>query len=101
MKTIYKYQINLRDNGGKATFEIPEHSTIVAVGPEPSDRDNPNLVCLWAIVVDDLPKAARNFVVHGTGHPAESNAKYIGSVVIGKFAWHAFELMATNAQVST
>tara|TARA_Y100000310_G_scaffold151248_1_gene150820 strand:- start:944 stop:1216 length:273 start_codon:yes stop_codon:yes gene_type:complete len=87
MRTIWKY-------------EIPVHPTIhleMPVGAEPLSVGNQNGdICIWALVFDDRIKETRKFGVAGTGHPLqwEMTAKsFIGTVQIGQFVWHVFEIV--------
>jgi hypothetical protein len=101
MKTVWKYTIDIKKTGDNpVSFGIPKVSSIVHVGVEPTTPLLNTVVCLWAIVDDASPKQTRQFIVRGTGYPVPSNARVVGSVVIEPFAWHVFELIATNAPVT-
>ena len=94
MKTVWKYQYNIREVGdGPLEVEIPQTHKIVMVGPEPSNPRDNSIVCFWVVCDSEAPKEKAKFIVVGTGHPLPGNAQYIGSVVIDPFAWHLFKLL--------
>lgn len=80
---IWKYSIPL----GRITLEMPQDSKILHVALQN------DTICLWALVEPTAKKSGRTFQVVGTGHLCiESDETYLGTVQIGQFVWHVFEL---------
>lgn len=48
---------------------------------------------LWAECKDSGYESRRRFVVYGTGQPAADKANYVGTVLMGAFVWHVFEVI--------
>lgn len=52
-------------------------------------------LCLWALVDPERPQVVRAIGLRGTGaicDPEENVASYIGTVQMGPFVWHLFDL---------
>lgn len=81
MKTIYKYPLAITDI---QDVTMPSGARILAVA---SQRDS---LCVWAHVDPGAPVATYKFRIVGTGHPLDTSAGYIGTVVIDPFVWHVF-----------
>lgn len=95
MKTIYKYQIEFRDNF--AIPSLPQFASIIHVALDPSEK-----LCIWAEVftewieakekygTDKGIKVVRTFSVIGTGHEVPPGA-HVGSWVHDIYVWHLYE----------
>lgn len=86
-KTIYKYEISIKDT----TF-IDMHigAEILTVQPQGDS------VFIWAIVAPTNKMEYRSFVVYETGYPMrDANHKYIGTfqIDLGTLVFHLFELL--------
>jgi len=50
-------------------------------------------ITIWAMVDPDAEIAKRDFAVWGTGHLHSKDPEgFVGSVLIGPFVWHVFDL---------
>lgn len=81
---IWKYELKAVLND----LHMPVGAEILSVQVQ---RD---IICLWAKVNIDAPKAYRTFELIGTGHPmSEGPATYIDTVQLaeGYLAFHIFE----------
>jgi len=87
MTTIWKYELEITD---EQVIEIPRLSTILSVANQGGK------LCLWVEVDPSQRTVARHFLIVGTGHPITVDAnlrRFIGSVLIGPFVWHVFEML--------
>lgn len=86
MKTIWKFEIDLVDS---QRVIMPQQSEILSV-----DTQDGHL-CLWALVDPDQPKAEREIIIRGTGHPAEGlkARDFICTVLMNHdtLVWHFFD----------
>jgi hypothetical protein len=86
MKTIWKYEFDIAD---QVTLMIPPGHTKLHWG-----RQNPDKICLWALVDSSLIDEPNHFTVVGTGHDlslSQNEMTYLASVQDGPFVWHVFE----------
>ena len=84
MKTVFKFEFPVND---EVLIQMPADAKIVHVG-----RQQPNHICLWAIVDTDKTAVNRQFSIRGTGQPLgrASDCEHLGSVFDGPFVWHVF-----------
>lgn len=91
MKRILKYHLELNDR----VQLIPKypHSQIVLVAVQ-NGR-----ITLWVECDPDefhsrteLEVITRGFLVYGTGHAIPDRNKHVGSVLLGDFVWHVYEV---------
>jgi hypothetical protein len=82
VKTIYKYHLALTD--------VQHITTLKGAIPLTVQMQRDQL-CLWAKVDTDRPYVLRKFAVVGTGNRCEYD-EYVGSVQIGIFVFHVFDL---------
>ena len=82
--SVWKFEFSVNDD---VILTMPEGAIIVAVGTQ-----NPNKICLWAIVDPEADTEPRRFYVRGTGHPFPASLadKYVGTAFDGPFVWHVF-----------
>lgn len=90
MRTIWKFPVL---STGPMEIDVPFPGNIVLVDRDPAT----GLMAFWADVFPQAGKVPRRFVVVGTGHEVPEKARHLGSVVIGEFVWHLFELEAGAA----
>jgi hypothetical protein len=86
VKTIWKYQIKTTD---LQSIEMPEGAEVLCVQLQAGSP------CLWVLVDPRQPSVARQFRVHGTGHPVESVGRYVGTYQLhgGALVFHVFEAL--------
>jgi len=87
MKTIWKYELPIKDN---FIIEIPVDAEILSI------QTQENTPCLWALVESDNLRSIRKFKMYGTGHPISDTIKqkYIGTFQVKfRFVFHVFELL--------
>ena len=67
---------------------MPEDANILHVGVQAG------MICLWARIdtAKPLPRMPKTFYIRGTGHPLEEDLLHVGTVQMGAFVWHVFEL---------
>ncbi len=84
MKSIYKFPLSV---GDESEINMPSGSEILTV------QVQDNKICIWAKVdLGSTTLQVRTFRVVGTGHPFDPKLTYIGTVLIGLFVWHIFEV---------
>jgi len=88
MITIWKYDFETRP--GKQVKLMPAGARILSVA-EQWER-----LTLWALVNTEVAHVERVFEIIGTGGvlvdvPSEG---YVGTVLIGPYVWHLFELLS-------
>ena len=84
MKTIWKYQLELKDD---QLIEIPVSSEFLSVGLQAG------VLCLWVLVNPTYPLIGKTILIRGTGHDLEvcfSKSDFIGTVQQGPLVWHVF-----------
>jgi hypothetical protein len=102
--TIWKFGLKVTD--GSQTLEMPEHAEILHVA------DQFSIPTMWVLVDTDAEPVARQFVLHGTGHPIDlggyretftpnadgswnqsrsRSLEYVGTAVGQSLVWHVFE----------
>ena len=83
---IWKYELLVNDT---QSVDMPVNAEILSVD---SQRGT---LFLWAMVDADEMKEKRVFEVIGTGNPVPqgmgTERRFIGTVLMGPFAWHVFE----------
>ena len=86
MKRIWKYPLKVV--GGIQYISLPLDSSVKYVGSQN------NSLYLW-VEFDKFYDidAARRFVVIGTGMDIQLDAVYHGTVQMGLFVWHVYELI--------
>ena len=90
MKTVYKYELPMRD---LATIRLPKGSDVLSVGCQG------DALFVWCLVDPDEERITeRTFRITGTGHPLNLNRKgyenFIGTAFMrdGALVWHVFEV---------
>ena len=80
---IWKFEFPVND---VAWVRMPEGAKVLCVGTQ-----QPNHICLWALVDPDTVVTERKFLVRGTGHElVAAGENYLGTVFDGPFVWHVF-----------
>lgn len=88
-KQIWKFPLEVED---KQSISLPEDAEVLSVQIQ---HGKP---CLWALVIPDSPTKSRVIEIFGTGTQIpEGNRTYIGTVQMGPFVWHVFDVFAKNA----
>jgi hypothetical protein len=91
MKTIWKYQLPHAPNEyGICEVVMPKGAKII------STLNQYNTICLWAEVESDPshPVETKKIDVVGTGKKLEdSPRRFLGSVILGQFVWHIYEML--------
>jgi len=84
MKVIYKQTLVLVE---RQRVAIPREARILCVQVQRED------ICIW-YETDDLEKANydRGIAIAGTGHKVPGGSVYLGTVQIGAFVWHVYEV---------
>lgn len=86
MKAIWKYVFDL-SAGQIQHHEIPEGGVVRHVARQD------HLIAMWVEVFPDEPRTHRVFRIVGTGHrEIEDWDSYLGTVQMGIFAWHLYEV---------
>lgn len=80
--TIWKYTLGITE---RQYIHIPTGGRILHVGQQDGE------LCVWALVDAHQESYNMEIAVVGTGHPCPYT-RHLGSVVIGKFVWHVFEV---------
>jgi hypothetical protein len=85
MKTIWKYEIRTEEN----VYEMPKGAKIL------SAQLQGGKICIWALVDTEVEKEIRIIEVFGTGlaFKVKKNWVYIGTVQVGWFVGHVFEIL--------
>lgn len=86
---IFKYHIEVVD---RQTIAMPQGARILCV------QIQTGMPCLWAMVDDEAPLAARDIHIRGTGHDcagAEAFA-YIGTFQMPGLVFHVFDNPSAN-----
>jgi hypothetical protein len=87
MITIHKYRIGIETH---QQVPMPEGAQLLSVQKQPVGGVG-HVFVLWARVDDAHVQVRRRIVMCGTGHPAPSNAPFIGTLIDGAFVWHFFD----------
>lgn len=87
-KVIYKYTFSILQT---VTIKMPRGARIVHTGEQSGS------VCMWAEVDTDAATESRVFVVYGTGQTINPAHNYVGTVFIGPFVWHIYEVGALQS----
>lgn len=83
MKTIYKYDLDIRN---RQIIDLPLDAEIIKIGFDPN-----KLLCIWAIVDSEAKTFLETvFYIFGTGHEVYEELKYLGTVNQDRFVWHVF-----------
>lgn len=84
---IWKYVLEITD---RQTLVMPAGAELLSVA-----NQNGRL-CLWALADPSKEKVPRCIEIVGTGNPIPTNPeeirKFVGTVIIGPFVWHVFEI---------
>lgn len=85
MQKILKYTLKVTD---AQTVEMPRNADILCVQAQRAQ------LTIWAVCGWDTPVVNRKFHVYGTGSPLPEPTigKYVGTVQIGGFVWHVFDM---------
>jgi hypothetical protein len=87
MRTVWKFRLDVIVNDQRLI--MPGSGEVLAVGVQ--DRS----IVLWVLVCPDHANETRVFRVLGTGHRVTSDVKaHVGTVQIGVYVWHVFEVDA-------
>lgn len=87
MKTIYKYKIPITDT---FSLQLPVDAEILCFQID-IKTGTPTI---WVKLIPETEYEQRNFALVGTGNPIEfEDGNYIGTVQLGYFVWHLFELI--------
>lgn len=83
-KVVFKYPLEL----GATTISLPSGTEILHVGEQDEE------LRLWALLPTSYETgSSRVFIVLGTGHTcARKIIAHVGTVKIGAFVWHVFEV---------
>lgn len=85
-KVIWKFVVPL---SYAEEIEVPNGAEIFHVGLQRGQ------ICMWAKVDPDAEMVKREFMVEGTGQPANRrlhDATHLGTVYHDNFVWHVFEV---------
>lgn len=99
MKTIYKYELALRD---VQRVKMPAGAVLLHVGTQriatlevvSGYSATADVLTLWAYVDTAAPMVDRLIGVIGTGNTAPDDldgATYVGTAQCGAFVWHVFD----------
>jgi hypothetical protein len=92
MLTIWKFPLVLTDH---QDVEMPISARFLHVALQEAT------LCLWAEVDPNATKELRTIRVIGTGHPLEDTPrKFIGTVVMGPFMWHVYDVTSESPAAS-
>jgi len=84
LKSIWKFSLSY---GPRSVVEIPSDAEVLSV------QEQAGIIQLWALVDPERPTVERVFSVLGTGWSLDDEpGKYTGTVVVGMFVWHIFEV---------
>ena len=85
MKTIYKYELRVDD---EQRIRLPRGSELLSVGVQRGK------LYLWARVNPNNENTPYDFIIHGTGHPADDvdGMDFLGTFQLhgGDFVGHCF-----------
>lgn len=87
MEAIWKFTLRIED---VQAIEMPLGAVVLSVGEQRGE------LVLWARVpVAHYQTEDRSFRIYGTGHQYHDIPRtgFIGTVQIGSFAWHVFEVL--------
>lgn len=90
---IYKYAVVVNDEA-MATAKMPATARVIHVGTQEGG------LFLWAIVHPQAPHEDHTFAIVGTGWDMPENCSaenYVGTVHVGSFVWHIFNLTDNRA----
>lgn len=82
MRSVWKYPLT----DDPCIISVPRGADLVLVGAQGGD------ITLWFEVNPDAPEVARVFTIKGTGHPVLPAMVHVGSVQVGEFVWHVYEM---------
>lgn len=87
MKAIFKYELE-PDEDGFCEVSLPREARLLSVG------EQQNHLMIWAMVTKFNPHCIRALKIVGTGHECGmvEDSPFIGTVKIGPFVWHIFDL---------
>lgn len=87
MRAIWKFPVPVDD---RLTIKMPKGARVLTVQAQGRE------MCIWAEVQTQAAEEKRYFAVFGTGHEMLHGMGYsdvyVGTVQIGKFVWHLYEL---------
>lgn len=83
MRAVHKYPLNMD--------EFPIIRTHQDMIPFYVGNQHDQLT-LWGSVDTLKPIVYRKLQIVGTGHPAPDEVDYIGSVIMGDFVWHVYDV---------
>lgn len=89
-RQIFKYPLRIKF--GLQLVPMTPRADILHVGTQFDSTRHDNVICLWAVHDDELRDASRQFIVLGTGGEVPGRSSHIGTVQVGEFVWHIFEL---------
>ena len=85
--TIWKFPLQITD---RQWVSVPGGSKILSA-------DNQHgVLCLWAMVnPESNTRVQRKIAIIGTGNPMPQDEamEFIGTVILGVFVWHVFEVL--------
>lgn len=94
MRTIHKYPVDLDalDFDNVATIPMKKGASVIHVDVQD------DVLCIWALVDDEVEMEDRKILVVGTGHPIPESMLsfyYLGSALLidGRIVLHLFEDM--------
>lgn len=82
MRTIHKFPVRL---GGPSAIQLPITARVVSFAEQ-----NGGLF-IWAELDTSEPRASREFIIVGTGHPIPADAAHRGTCAQAPFIWHLYE----------
>lgn len=86
MKKIYKYSLQMSDEFAWQV-DMPMGSVILSFQVQ---NDTPTI---WVSQYPDMKEfETRKFFMVGTGHQFDGDSIYIGTIQVGRFVWHLFEV---------
>lgn len=84
--SVWKFPIPIAD---EFSLTMPRDAELLFVATQKETG------CLWARVITDdrVSLVERRFLLRGTGHPVDLDAKYVGSFILlgGDLVFHLFE----------
>jgi len=84
MKKIFKYPL----------LEIPSQIVTMHQGSRILSIQVQNrILCIWALVDEDMPLKKHKILIFGTGQEIDTEfiLTFMGTVQMGNFVWHVFE----------
>lgn len=92
-RTIWKFAVPVDD---AVAIKMPKGARLLTVQAQGAE------MCLWAEVNTEAPEEKRYFAIFGTGNPMPREMgysdAYVGTVQIGRFVWHLYELIPLGAK---